>query len=175
MECLPKLVITDIDGVWTDGGMYYGADGAELKKFNTADSAGVLYLKTLGIPLAIMTGEDTQIVANRAKKLGIEHVYMGVKDKLSLATELCSREDVTLDEVAFIGDDINDFLLLQNVGFACAPANAPDYVKKVADVVTQKAGGQGAFREFVETILNSHGALEGVLEGYFANLKGFQQ
>src|SRR5690554_80950 len=86
---LPKLVITDIDGVWTDGGMYYDQTGNEWKKFNTSDSAGVLFLKLLNIPTAIITGEDTEIVRRRADKLNIQHVYMGVKDKVSVAKKLC--------------------------------------------------------------------------------------
>ena len=86
---LPKLVITDIDGVWTDGGMYYDQTGNEWKKFNTADSAGVLFLNLLNIPVAIITGEDTEIVRRRAEKLKIKHLYMGVEDKVKIAIELC--------------------------------------------------------------------------------------
>ena len=88
---LPKLVITDIDGVWTDGGMYYDQLGNEWKKFNTSDSAGVLFLKYLNIPLAIVTGENTKIVKRRAEKLEIKHLYMGVNDKVSVALELCAK------------------------------------------------------------------------------------
>jgi len=88
---LPKLVITDIDGVWTDGGMYYDQTGNEWKKFNTSDSAGVLFLRYLDIPVAIITGETTEIVARRAQKLNIEHLYQGVKNKVSVAKELCDQ------------------------------------------------------------------------------------
>ena len=82
-----KLVITDIDGVWTDGGMYYDLNGNELKKFNTSDSAGVIFLKVLEIPIAIMTGENVPIVSNRAKKLQIKHVFLGVEEKLKIASD----------------------------------------------------------------------------------------
>src|SRR5690606_30790861 len=150
---LPKLVITDIDGVWTDGGMYYDQTGNEWKKFNTADSAGVLFLKMLNIPIAIITGEDTEIVKRRAEKLKIEHLYMGVKDKVTIAKQLCDDMNITLDEVAYIGDDLNDMALLKLVGLSAAPANAPVYVKKIVDLVLETKGGDGAFREFVESIL----------------------
>ena len=111
-KILPKLVLTDIDGVWTDGGMYYDQLGNEWKKFNTTDSAGVLFLKTLGIPVGIITGEDTEIVRKRAQKLHIDLLFMGVKDKLNIATQLCKEMKIDLKEVAYIGDDINDIELL---------------------------------------------------------------
>ena len=157
---LPKLVITDIDGVWTDGGMYYDALGNELKKFNTLDSAGVLFLRENNIPLAIMTGEQTPIVELRSKKLKVEHVFLGAKDKLSLALELCQKLEVKISEVAFMGDDLNDIALLKAAGFSGCPANAPVYVKELVDFVGQKSGGSGAFREFVEHILTGNLLLE---------------
>ena len=130
----PKLVITDIDGVWTDGGMYYDDSGNEWKKFNTSDSAGVLFLRILDIPLAIITGEDTKIVKRRAEKSKIEHLYMGVSDKVLVANELCEKLGISLNEVAFIGDDINDINLLKKVGLSASPKNAPDYIKKIVDI-----------------------------------------
>mgnify|MGYP002150122081 CR=1 FL=1 len=102
---LPKLVITDIDGVWTDGGMYYTADGDVMKRFSVKDGWGVIFLRELGIPVAIMTGENTQIVQKRADKLKIKYCYLGVKDKVAQARELCRELGISLDEVAFIGDD----------------------------------------------------------------------
>lgn len=161
---LPKLVITDIDGVWTDGGMYYDQTGNELKKFNTSDSAGVLFLRHLNIPLAIITGEDTQIVACRAKKLNIDLLYMGITDKLKVAEDLCKKLSISLKDVAYIGDDIGDLKLLRNVGFACAPNNAPDYIKKETHHVLAVNGGDGAFRAFVEHILKQNALLEKCLK-----------
>jgi YrbI family 3-deoxy-D-manno-octulosonate 8-phosphate phosphatase len=148
-----KLVITDIDGVWTDGGMYYDQTGNEWKKFNTSDSAGVLFLKRVNIPLAIITGEETEIVSRRAAKLKIEYLFQGVGDKLTVAKELCRKLNIDLEEVAYIGDDINDMELLKNVGFPAAPNNAPHYIKSLVKYVTLKNGGDGAFREFVEHVL----------------------
>lgn len=154
---IPKLVLTDIDGVWTDGGMYYDQTGNELKKFNTSDSAGVLFLKKLKIPIGIITGEETEIVFRRAQKLNIEYLYQGVQDKLSIARRLCEELAIDLSEVAYIGDDIGDYRLLKDVGYSCSPSNAPDYIKKHVHYVTDKRGGEGAFREFVEHILLSNG------------------
>jgi 3-deoxy-D-glycero-D-galacto-nononate 9-phosphatase len=161
---MPKLFITDIDGVWTDGGMYYDQTGNELKKFNTSDSAGVLFLNYLNILLAIITSENTQIVERRAKKLKIEHLYQGVKDKVGKAEEICREVGVEMSEVAFIGDDLNDIPLLKKVGFPGVPANAPDYVKKYSKYELKKSGGEGAFREFVETILIQNDQMQHVLE-----------
>jgi 3-deoxy-D-manno-octulosonate 8-phosphate phosphatase (KDO 8-P phosphatase) len=166
----PQLVITDIDGVWTDGGMYYDQQGNEWKKFNTSDSAGVLFLRLAEIPLVIMTGEDTEIMKRRADKLGIEHLQQGVKDKLKAATELTSRLGIGLEDVAFIGDDLGDMPLLRKVGFAACPKNAPDYVKSLVHMVTQKSGGEGAFREFVEYILTQSGSLNRILEHHEQSL-----
>lgn len=167
---LPLLVITDIDGVWTDGGMYYDQTGNEWKKFNTSDSAGVLFLRKLNIPLAIFTGEDTEIVKRRAEKLKITHLYQGVKNKLECAQKLCANLGIGLDRVAYIGDDLIDLELLSRVGFSAAPANAPDYVKAKVHYVTSRKGGDGAFREFVEYMLQRDGALDDLVNSFTGQL-----
>lgn len=163
---IPKLVLTDIDGVWTDGGMYYDQTGNEWKKFNTSDSAGVLFCKKLNIPVGIITGEKTEIVKRRAEKLNIDFLYQGISDKLSVANELCKQLNIQLHEVAYIGDDIGDMELLRNVGFACSPNNAPDYVKNLAHYITDKNGGEGAFREFVEHLLTSENKFDALLKEF---------
>lgn len=157
MNELPRLVLTDIDGVWTDGGMYYDKTGNEWKKFNTADSAGVIFCNWLDIPVGIITGEDTEIVERRSKKLKIDYLYQGISDKLSIASELCTNLRISLSEVAYIGDDFNDLPLLLEVGMSCAPQNASDYIKSAVQYVTKRKGGDGAFREFVEWILKENG------------------
>ena len=167
---LPKLVITDIDGVWTDGGMYYDQTGNEWKKFNTSDSAGVLFLRLLGIPVAIITGEDTEIVRRRAEKLKIEHYYPGIKDKVAVAQDLINQLEIDWSDVAYIGDDLNDILLLKKVGLSASPSNAPLYVSSNSDMVLDVAGGDGAFREFVERILQHHNLLDKALNLYFESL-----
>ena len=161
---LPKLILTDIDGVWTDGGMFYDQTGNEWKKFNTSDSAGVLFARKLSIPVGIITGEDTTIVKRRAKKLKIDILHQGISNKLPVAEAICKDLGIDLSEVAYIGDDINDLQLLKACGISVAPANAPSYIQKYVHHVTKKAGGGGAFREFVEWIIESNGRqIEGLL------------
>lgn len=150
---LPKLILTDIDGVWTDGGMYYDGTNVELKKFHTYDSAGVLFAHHLGIPVGILTGENTEIVQRRATKLKVDYCYLGCKDKVAITSQLCEDLGITFEDVAYIGDDLNDLKLLKLVGWAGVPSSAPKYIQELTNVHVKKKGGEGAFREFVETIL----------------------
>lgn len=150
---LPKLILTDIDGVWTDGGMYYDGTTIEIKKFNTYDSAGVLFAHHYKIPVGIISGENTFIVKRRADKLKLDYCYLGVKDKLVVVKEICAVLGISLSEVAYIGDDINDLNVIVNVGISGCPSSSPLYIQKYAKIITEKPGGFGAFREFVETIL----------------------
>lgn len=163
---LPKLIITDIDGVWTDGGMYYDQSGNEWKKFNTSDSAGVLFCKKLNIPVCIITGENTEIVKRRADKLKIDYLFQDVKNKLECADTLCRQLNLSLLDCAYIGDDLIDLPLLLAVGYSGAPNNAPNYIKNKVNYITQLKGGEGAFREFIEHILLKEQKLEQVIN-YF--------
>ena len=159
---LPKLIITDIDGVWTDGSMYYDQTGNEWKRFHTYDSAGVLFAHVQNIPVAIITGEDTDIVARRAKKVKVDYLFQGIKDKVGVVENLIKELGINFEECAFIGDDINDVLLMRKVGWSAATNNAPEYIQKEAHYITKKKGGDGAFREFVEHILIKNNMLENV-------------
>ena len=150
----PKLILTDIDGVWTDGGMYYDNHGNELKKFHTYDSAGVLFCKKLNLPVGILTGETTEIVAKRSEKLKVDHLYQGVENKLDVAKDLCNKYNIDLNDIAYIGDDLNDISLLKSVGFSACPSSAPNYIKKIVHTVLNKNGGEGVFREFVEQLFD---------------------
>lgn len=161
---LPKLIFTDIDGVWTDGGMYYDQTGNEWKKFNTSDSAGILFCKLLNIPVCIITGENTEIVKRRSEKLKVDYVYQGVSNKLEVALQLCQQLNVAIEDTAHIGDDLNDIELLKAVGFSCAPVNAPLYIQKMVKHVAKLSGGNGAFRAFIEEILLRTGNLDKALE-----------
>ena len=134
--------------------MYYDQEGMELKKFHTYDSAGVLYAHQSGIPVGILTGEDTNIVKRRADKLKVDYLYLGCKDKVTVAKDLCSKLGIKLTDVAYVGDDLNDIALLKLVGWAGVPSSAPEYVKTIANVQLVKKGGEGVFREFVENILD---------------------
>lgn len=150
-----KLILTDIDGVWTDGGMYYDQLGNEWKKFHTYDGAGVTLAHQNGIPVGILTGENTVIVERRAKKLKVDYLFQGVSDKLSIAINLCNQLGITLDNVAYIGDDFADLPLLGAVGFSGAPKNAIPEVKEAVSYVTDYSGGEGAFRDFVNHLFKS--------------------
>lgn len=160
---LPKLILTDIDGVWTDGSMYYSSSGEELKRFNTYDSAGVLLCRTLNIPVGILTGEDSPMVKRRAEKLNIPYCYTGVTDKLKIATELALSLGITLSETAYIGDDINDIELLKAVGYPASVPNAARYIQSLARYITSRKGGEGAFRDFIEHILTECNCLQSAL------------
>lgn len=166
-----KLFITDIDGVWTDGGMYYSENGAEFKKFHTGDSAGVLFLKILNIKTAIISGENTKIVRKRAQKLNINDVFLGVLDKVKIAKKLKNKYHLKWHEIAYIGDDINDILLLRKVGLSACPSTAEEYIKKEVNWVLNKKGGEGVFREFVQKFLNENNQLEYVINQYLENKK----
>jgi len=149
-----KLVGTDIDGVWTDARMYYSAEGDVMKSFSTYDGMGVKLLREAEIPLIIMTGEDTEIVAKRAEKLGIERVFQGEDEKLNRLKEVCSELNISLDEVAYIGDDVNDLDVLKAVGLSAMPPNSPILNQFTPDYLTTRSGGNGAFRDFVDFILS---------------------
>lgn len=150
-----KLFLSDVDGVLTDGGMYYAEDGVESKKFNTRDGMAFQLLRESGIKTGIITSENTQIVANRAKKLKIDYLYQGKCEggKLAAAQEICQKEGITLQEVAYIGDDINCFELLSAVGYAACPADAVAKIKSIPNIqILTKCGGEGCVRELVEMI-----------------------
>ena len=149
-----KLVGTDIDGVWTDARMYYSADGDIMKSFSTYDGMGVQLLRDAGIPLIIMTGENTEIVAKRAQKLGIDRIFQGENEKLKRLKEVCTELGITLDEVAYIGDDVNDLDVLRAVGLSAMPPNSPILNQFTPDYLTTRSGGDGAFRDFVDFILS---------------------
>lgn len=149
-----SLILTDIDGVWTDGGMYYDQTGNEWKRFNTYDGRGVSLAHEHGIPVGIITGEETEIVRRRAEKLKVDYLYQGVTDKLAVAKQLCKKLDISVAEVAYIGDDLADIPLLKAVGWAGIPFEAPILSLHIDSIPLKKRGGEGVFREFVEKILN---------------------
>lgn len=151
-----KLFISDIDGTLTDGGMYYSENGDELKKFNTRDGMGFALLRKAGIKTAIITSEDRSLNQRRANKLNIDFMYQGKCDggKLSVAKLICSELGITLDEVAYIGDDINCLDLLSSVGLAACPADAHESIKSLPNIkIMTNKGGEGCVREFIEHYL----------------------
>lgn len=148
-----KVFLTDVDGVMTDAGMYYSTSGEEMKKFNTHDGMGMVLLRESGIKTGLLTTENTSIVSRRAEKLKVDYLYQGVGfgGKLAAAREICEKEGITLQDVAYIGDDINCLELLSNVGLAACPANATKRVKAIPGIIQlTKNGGDGAIREFID-------------------------
>jgi len=147
----------DVDGVLTDAGMYYTESGDELKKFTTRDGMGIKMLQAAGVVTAFITREKTTIVERRGQKLAVPEVHQGVDDKLAVLTTLAKKYGLSLDQVAYIGDDVNDLEALRAVGFSAAPADAMPSVLKAVLYVCKKKGGEGAVRELADLILAAHG------------------
>jgi YrbI family 3-deoxy-D-manno-octulosonate 8-phosphate phosphatase len=154
-----KLVLTDCDGVLTDGGVYYGVNGEELKKFDIRDGMGVERMRNFaGVETGIITGELSPSVIKRAEKLKITELHLGVKDKPAVFKEILSRLNLQAEEVAYIGDDTNDVEVMKLAGIGVCPANAISFIKDIADIVCESEGGKGCFRELAEMIISSHQA-----------------
>lgn len=150
-----KMFLTDCDGCLTDGGMYYSELGDELKKFNTRDGMALGLMKNNNIITGIITGECTKIVEKRAKKLSVDILEQGCKNKLQCVQKLCAQYSISLDSVLYIGDDINDIELLKAVGISCAPADAMPQVKEVVDYVSACRGGNGVIRDIYEWFMRN--------------------
>lgn len=154
-----KLFLSDVDGVMTDAGMYYSENGDELKKFNTHDGMAFKLLKEAGIKTGIITTENTKIVERRGKKLKVDYIYQGkgFGSKLDAAMEICALENISMNEVAYIGDDINCINIFEKAGIKACPANATKKVKELPGMVhLKKNGGEGAVREFVEWLFENN-------------------
>jgi 3-deoxy-D-manno-octulosonate 8-phosphate phosphatase (KDO 8-P phosphatase) len=149
------MLAMDVDGVLTDGGMYYSEMGDELKKFNTRDGMGIKMLQLAGIVTAFITKEKTAIVERRGRKLAVPEVHQAADDKLPVLTRVIEKYGLNLEEVAYIGDDVNDLQTLLAVGFSAAPADAMPSVLQVVHYVCKKRGGEGAVREVADLILGS--------------------
>lgn len=151
-----KLVLTDCDGVLTDTGVYYGPDGEAFKRFSIRDGMGVERLrKIVNVETGIVTGEHSDIVKSRAKKLNITQLHLGIKNKSELLDQILESTGLTSEEVAFIGDDTNDIEIMKQVGLSAVPADATKFAKEVAHVIVENNGGNGAFRDFAELIILS--------------------
>ena len=150
-----KLMGTDIDGVWTDSKMYVTPEGEWMKAFSTYDGMATAMLKEKGIIVAILTGENSDVVIARSEKLQIDEVYVDEHEKLKRLIYLTKKYDITMDEVAYIGDDVNDLEVLKAVGFSALAGNSPIQDQFTPDYVTTRHGGNGAFREFADIILNA--------------------
>jgi 3-deoxy-D-manno-octulosonate 8-phosphate phosphatase (KDO 8-P phosphatase) len=161
-----KLLVLDVDGVMTDGRLYYGANGEELKVFNTLDGHGLKMLAATGVTLAIISGRKSKALARRAKDLGIAHLMMGVENKGGAYQSLLRKLSFDESEVASIGDDVVDLPILLHCGGAFATPDAPLEVRLRVDAVTVARGGEGAVRELCEIIMHAQGSFARAIEPY---------
>jgi 3-deoxy-D-manno-octulosonate 8-phosphate phosphatase (KDO 8-P phosphatase) len=150
-----KLLVMDIDGTLTDGSMYYSEKGEELKRFFVKDGMGIVLLKKAGIKTAFLTSENSEIAAKRAEKLNIDEVILGSNDKTTDLKKIISKYDLYLENIAYIGDDINDLHAIKIAGFSACPKDSVDIIKQSVDYICNKRGGRGAVREVCELILIS--------------------
>ena len=151
-----KLLLCDVDGTLTDGGMYYSAEGDVQKRFYVRDGMGLQLLQKAGVKVGILTSERTAIVERRARKLGVDYLVQGVRfdGKVAATEKICNETGISMSEVAYIGDDVNDIELLQAVGYAACPADAASVVLSLPDIhVMQHGGGHGAVRELADLLL----------------------
>lgn len=161
-----KLLLLDVDGVLTDGKLYYGNSGEEMKGFDIQDGLGIKLLQKGNIQVGIITGRMSSLLQRRADELGINPVIQGREDKLTVLNELLPSLDITLDEIAFIGDDLPDLAVIKNVGLGITVANASSTLATKADWQTACTGGNGAVREVAEMILTAQGKFSEIVRQY---------
>ena len=155
-----KLVLLDVDGTLTDGGIYRGNNGEELKRFNVKDGYAIVNAQKLGIEFGIITGRKSELVEIRSNELKIKYLYQGISEKTVILEEIMKKDGLSKEEIAYMGDDLNDLLIMKQVGLSGTPKDAVDEVIQVADFVSKKNGGSGAVREFIEHILKKDGKWE---------------
>lgn len=161
-----RLLALDVDGVLTDGGLFYGDDGQEYKRFQSRDGHGLKMLMATGITVAVITSRTSQVVAHRMSDLGIDHVYQGVQEKRDTCEQLLAAQGLTFEATAFIGDDVVDLPILSRAGFSIAPADAHGAVRDAVQWVASQAGGFGAVREACDLIMAAQDNLESQLAKY---------
>ncbi len=161
-----RLAVFDVDGVLTDGRLYFLVDGSEFKTFNTLDGHGIKMLIGSGVRTAIITGRQTPVVERRARNLGIHHLYQGREDKMAVLDELLAELRLELHQVAYLGDDLPDLPVIRRVGLGMAVASADAFVRRHAHGVTRARGGEGAAREFCELIMGAQGTLDAAQAAY---------
>ena len=152
-----ELIVLDVDGTMTDSRITYSENGDEIKSFNVKDGLAIASWRRLGKQVAIITGRSSQIVARRAKELRIEHFYQGVHNKREVLESLLDKLDISMENVAAIGDDLNDLSMLKAAAVSFVPRDASAYVDKIADVILTKKGGDGAVREMIEYLIKNEG------------------
>lgn len=163
-----RLMIFDVDGVLTDGGLYFGPDGEVFKRFNALDGHGIKMLGQFGIQTAIITARQSKILQTRATDLGVSHVFQGVHDKRVAFASLLAQTNVTAQQCGYLGDDIIDLPVLVRVGFTACVGNAHDEVKSRVQYQTKASGGNGAAREVCDLLLQAQGHYESAISAYLS-------
>ncbi len=161
-----QLLIFDVDGVLTDGGLYLGDDGQEYKVFNSRDGQGMVMLRESGVRLAVITGRSSRVVQTRMESLGVAHIYQGCREKLPAYEDLRQRLSLADEQIGYVGDDVVDLPVMRRAGLAVAVGDAHPLVRQQAHWCTQANGGRGAAREVCEFILDAQGNLEQMLAPY---------
>jgi 3-deoxy-D-manno-octulosonate 8-phosphate phosphatase (KDO 8-P phosphatase) len=161
-----KVLLLDVDGVLTDGGIIYDDNGMETKVFNVKDGLGIRLLTNAGVQVGVVTGRSSKALHHRCKNLGIDHIFDGVDDKGAVLDVVFKRTGVPPEEIAFVGDDLPDLSLMKKVGLSIAVKNAHETVVENADTVTQCEGGAGAVREICEAILKARGIWDSIIKGF---------
>ena len=163
---LIRLIAFDVDGVMTDGGLYFSDSGEEFKRFNSLDGQGLKMLRASGVEIAIITGRTSRCVEARAKNLGVTHVFQGVEHKLETMVDLLNKLKLSRDAAAYMGDDVVDLTVMRHVGLAISVPESPLLVREHSHYVTQRGGGHGAVREACELIMSAQGTLDAQLAPY---------
>lgn len=161
-----KLVIFDVDGVLTNGGLFFGDDGQEYKVFYSRDGLGIKLLQRTGVEIAVITARESKLVIHRMKNLGIEHLYQGRLDKITAYKELIDKLDVTPEQTAYVGDDVIDLSVMKCVGLAICVADGHPFVKQHSHWTTPHDGGRGAARDVCELIMRAQGTLDSQLNSF---------
>ncbi len=161
-----RLLLLDVDGVLTDGGLYYGNSGEEMKRFDVKDGAGMWVAHRSGLEVGLLTGKTSRIVAQRAQELGLSRVVQGAVDKVPALEKLLHDGAYPLNEIAFMGDDVLDMPVMRRVGFSACPSDAHDQVKACVHYVCSKGGGRGAVRELVDLWLEATGRLPEIMKRF---------
>jgi len=162
-----KLIVLDVDGTLTDGGIYYDSQGNEMKRFDVKDGLGIKVALAAGLQIAVITGRISPIVERRVKELGIQHLIQGVQKKVPALCGLAENLGLSLGEIAYMGDDLNDLPAMNLVGFRACPADADEQVRELCEFVAQKNGGNGAVREFVQYILTQENCWRTIVDALY--------
>ncbi|MBC8016762.1 MAG: HAD-IIIA family hydrolase [Sporomusaceae bacterium] len=161
-----KLLVLDVDGVLTSGQIIFGPEGELMKKFHAQDGLGITLAHKAGLKIAIITGRESQMVKLRSAELSITDIYQGSMNKMKALSELMAKYNLTHEQIAYVGDDLNDLPVMIRVGLPCAVANAASEVKQHAQLITKQAGGNGAVREVIEYILKVQGKWDSIINTY---------